>query len=170
MILFLISTLISTTFLIAGIAKLITWNSFTKSVTKLELPIRPRFVPAVAAMVVASEITTVILITLGGAWQLIGFGLGLILLMAFTGVLASVLWREMARECNCFGVSERPINRVDIVRNLGLCACCVTGMGLAQAGHTIVASRAELGVLSAISIFAALVWSNLGEIYSLFRA
>lgn len=170
MILFLVSTLISTTFLIAGIAKLITWASFTESLAKLELPIHPRFVPAVAATVIASEISTVLLITLGGSWQVMGFGLGLMLLMAFTAVLLSVLWREIARECNCFGLSKRPINRVDVVRNLGLCACCVTGIGFAQAGQTIVASRAELGLLGAIGIFAALVWSNLGEIYSLIRA
>lgn len=170
MILFLVSILISVTFLIASIAKVMTWHSFTASLGDLGLPFRQRFIPAVSGIVVIAELSVAILIMLGNQLRVIGFVLGLILLMAFTGVLVSVLWREVARECNCFGVSERPINNVDVVRNLGLCACCVTGIGLAQAGQTtMMVGRGELELLGAIGILAAVVWSNLGEIYSLLR-
>lgn len=169
--LLLIKALIGATFLSATIAKIIGWSSFIDSLIQLELPVASRYPQVSAFCVVFFEVLAAIMLVAGGRSAQLGFVLSLLMMMGFTATLASVLMRQMNRQCNCFGAtSQRPIDALDIVRNVGLGICCVIGIILSQTTQIVTTSWIEMGLLGVMGIFIALVWANLGEIYHLVKS
>jgi hypothetical protein len=50
------------------------------------------------------------------------------LLLLFSGAMLSVLWRGMQVDCSCFGAQDRPISRLDLLRNAALLICTILSL------------------------------------------
>jgi hypothetical protein len=72
-----------------------------------------------------SEASVVIFIAIGGDLLLPGIILAGLLLLVFSGALATVLVRKLEIACNCFGPSANPVSGYDLVRNGLLFLCAV---------------------------------------------
>jgi hypothetical protein len=150
--------------------KALALEEFTVALQGFQL-VSPRYQPAVAGLVLAGELLSSVLLLLGGALTLAGFGLALLLLLGFTLGLASVLRRGMLVHCHCFGRAAQPVSRVDIVRNIGLLAWAGAGAGayaLVPAPRTPV-SLVTWGLLALAALAFVAVWTQLGEIARLFQ-
>jgi hypothetical protein len=84
-----------------------------------------------AVAILAGEWLAGLLILAGGEAARIGLLLALVLFLALTAAVSSVLARGLSIRCNCFGASRQPITGLDVVRNLLFIAA--TGVALHDA-------------------------------------
>ncbi|MFZ6026954.1 MAG: MauE/DoxX family redox-associated membrane protein [Chloroflexota bacterium] len=116
----------------------------------------------------AGELAVTLAMLFDDIFALWGFLLAALMLLAFCGALASVLLREIDTSCNCFGSSEKPVSRWDLVRNAGLIGCALVGLTLTFT------TPPPPGWLESVLMFAAalvfvLVWVQVREIVALFQ-
>ena len=124
-----------------------------------------------AVLFLGGEFAVVLLMIIGGRWLLPGFVLAIFLLVLFCLALISVITRELQISCNCFGVSERHISRLDLLRNSGLLLCACTGsivLGLTKdtQEHLNFVEWLLIGVSSGAFV---MIWLQLRDIVQLFR-
>ncbi len=124
----------------------------------------------VALLSLVGEFVVIILLVSGNRFLSVGFGLGALLLTIFSVALISVLKRSIQTSCNCFGLTERPVSRSDIARNVGFASCALCGLILVVPG----ADRRSLSVVEwALAGFPAAVfvavWLHIGEIIRIFE-
>lgn len=156
---------VSFTFCLAAISKAINIVKFADALVELQIPganTRPQMV---AIIIILLEMLVGGLILIGGGFTLIGLFLATGLMLLFTVMLGRILRQGTSQHCNCFGNSERPINPLDMIRNIGLCACSTTGICLSQTATQLPTNKIEIGVIGVLSIAIAIVWANLGDIY-----
>lgn len=163
-------TFISSTFLLAGASKLLNRRPFQQSLVQLRIPFAHNHTTQIALLIIGLEAFAGVLIFAGGRFTVAGFLLATGLMIGFTIVIANVLLRGVSRHCNCFGKSNRPINILDLIRNIGICACSTTGICLTQTTHTPITNKLEVGVITILGMFIALIWANLGDIYHLIKS
>jgi hypothetical protein len=89
---------------------------------------QPRLAALVARLVPVAEAAAVVLLVPSGT-VLIGYGLGLLLLLGFTGGIALTLRRGRVVRCRCFGAGGSPVSVRHLVRNTLLALTTVAGAG-----------------------------------------
>ncbi|MFI6485917.1 MauE/DoxX family redox-associated membrane protein [Nonomuraea sp. NPDC050663] len=99
--------------------------------------VKPRWRSAVAAAVIACELTVAALLTVN-ATALVGLGGGAALLIVFTAAISSVVQQRTSASCRCFGISAQPLGRRHLVRNAILLS--ITAVGVAA---TVLATALE---------------------------
>ncbi|GII65751.1 methylamine utilization protein MauE [Sphaerisporangium krabiense] len=94
-----------------------------------------------------------------------GHALAAALLLAFSGVILRSVRRGLTVECRCFGISNSPLGKRHLVRNMLICAVVLVSLGM---GSPPVASVADLAVGAAYGALAALPLITFDEIVFLF--
>ncbi|HLZ64549.1 MAG TPA: MauE/DoxX family redox-associated membrane protein [Ktedonosporobacter sp.] len=103
--------------------------------------------------------------------QLGGLGLSLVLLLVFSAALIWVLARRLNVPCGCFGTTDRPVSRLDLLRNAGLMGCAVVALVcMTIAGSSPPRPPLALLLLGLQAAACGLIWTHLDEIVSLFDA
>jgi uncharacterized membrane protein YphA (DoxX/SURF4 family) len=145
-------------------------NSFEQTITRFQL-LPEQLSRASAFFFLGGELAVVIANLIGGPFLLWGFLLAVILLAAFSVAIASVLIRKIHTSCNCFGLSEKPVSREDLVRNAGFIACALSGYGILVISGKEPASLGllEWGLMMVMAAFVVTVWIQMGEIMKLLR-
>lgn len=116
-----------------------------------------------AWIVIAAEASVVILLIVG--WHVVGFAIATALLLLFSIALISVIARSLQTTCNCFGVSVRPVELLDLVRNSGLLIVALTGFALAIGSSVLVALPFAGWAVSVLAgVLFVVIWLHLGEI------
>lgn len=125
----------------------------------------------VALLFLSGELTVVVFVTFGGPLLLFGFLLAALLLLMFSGALASVLVRRLQTSCNCFGTNEKNVSSTDIWRNLGFLICATGGCGVFiwTRNEQLSLGGIEWLLASLGALIFVLIWIQLGEIVQLFR-
>jgi hypothetical protein len=141
---------IAATFGWSALGKLRDMLAFRAAITAFRV-LPARWSAPLAWAFVSGEVAVLLLLLSGlpTLW-LLGFALAVLLLTLFSTALLSVIRRNMAINCNCFGRSEQQISRYDLVRNGLLLVCCVIGGSLLTAAQLPVSVSATilLGVMS----------------------
>lgn len=156
------------TFVVSATGKLASMTSFQAAIADFEV-LPTRWVRPAGTVTVALELLAAVLVLLGGQLLPDGFGLACLLLLGFSLLLARSLRRKADVRCNCFGRTERPITRYDLVRNglligagvLGGWLWLTYGSGLPPIGLLLI-SGLMAGALVAVA-------SNLHDIVELLR-
>lgn len=132
----------------------------------LRFQILPKWlVQPFAYLMIGGEFLTVLLVALGGNWTWAGLALAILLLLAFTAALLSVLARKLVTSCNCFGSSQKQISSYDVCRNTGFILCALGGWGAySTAGVNQTLSLAEAGLTGLAALGFVLLLTNIQEI------
>jgi uncharacterized membrane protein YphA (DoxX/SURF4 family) len=102
----------------AGVAKLLDPKSFSEEVANYRL--YSQLAPALATMLPSIEITTGLALVLSPRlWQKAAALLALVLLVVFTGAVASAWLRGIDVRCGCFGTGGGPITGWTVLRDVG---------------------------------------------------
>src|SRR5579859_4170717 len=109
--------------------------------------------------------------SVGGPLLLSGFTIALLLLLVFSGALASVIIQGQRLSCNCFGSSEQSITWLDLWRNAGFLLCAALGLGVLvwQPGAQANVDGIEGMILFLGAMVFVLVWTHLRDIVSVLR-
>ena len=161
---------ISFTFWLASISKVFNIGAFADLLVYLQIPGAARWPRQLAIIVIFFEMLVACLTLSGGVWTLIGLIFASLLMVLFIFIIGYMLRKEAQRSCNCFGRSKRPVNRLDLIRNIGLCLCSTTGVCISQTVGPLPANKIEIGLIGVLSLAIAIFWVNLGEIYEVFKA
>jgi len=97
-----------------------------------------------------------------------GLTLAIVLLGAFTFVLARALRRKRGVSCHCFGASDAPISAVHLVRNAFLMAAAVVGLILGTRHTTAGIAPAGIVLCSVVAVVAAGMVAFLDDLVALF--
>lgn len=143
--------LLSFVFALSGAAKLLDLPGTRSALISLRIPARPLH-PAIAVAVPVLELVAAAALWVPVRWVAIaGAGLALVLMLAFTAVIAGALRRGDAVSCSCFGTLGSPeVTSGTLVRNVLLSAIAVVAGGAAWLG-------AAPGLLAAVAPSAAIV-------------
>jgi uncharacterized membrane protein YphA (DoxX/SURF4 family) len=145
---------IAATFGWSALGKLRDMQAFRAAITAFRV-LPARWSAPLAWAFVGGEVVVLLLLLSGlpALWRL-GFALAALLLTLFSAALLSVIRRNMAINCNCFGRSEQQISWYDLVRNGLLLLCCAFGGCLPAAAQQRVAVGAAilLGVMSLVFV------------------
>lgn len=118
---------------------------------------------ATAVAVIASEMTVVVALALGGPVLVVGFlGAGA-LLLAFTYALTVALRHHDVVACNCFGTATARLSRLDLARNALLLSASVAGAATAS-GSPGRADGPTTVVIVLAGVGAAMVVANLADV------
>lgn len=147
--------LIGLVFAVSAITKLRDFDGFVRSIPAL-VPASRRLVRPLATSTTTLEALVPVLLVAPFTAPY-GFGLAVVLLAAFTVVIAVAVRRGRHTTCRCFGPSSVPIGPRHLVRNGVLCTVAVLGAlshgGLPPAGGILLAVFA--GLVGAILIISA---------------
>jgi hypothetical protein len=155
-------------FAFAVVGKAKNLHAFRDSVQQLT-GLRPRQAALVAPAVMVGEALVAASMVIGSRSAGLGFGSALLLLGAFTAVLALALRRERQVSCACFG-RRRAVSRLDLIRNLGVGVPAIAGLvllvhgmpaGLPD-GPNLVSTVGITGVYLAVVL-------NLGDVVTIVR-
>lgn len=116
----------------------------------------------------AGELAVVLAMLIGGPFLSWGFLWAGLMLLAFCGALAAVLWRKIDTSCNCFGSSQKPVSPWDLVRNAGLIACVLAGLALAPFA-SLSPGYLESGLMFVAALVFVPVWVQVEEIVAVLR-
>lgn len=118
-------------FLAAALSKMGRRSAVTESFAAMGL-VAPE---ALAVLVPILELATAVLLVL---WPLGGAGLALLLLVAFTVVLARLVASGVSVGCACFGsTSNAPVSFVELVRNAGLMMMAIAVITMGDFGESL---------------------------------
>jgi membrane protein implicated in regulation of membrane protease activity len=153
-------------FLISSLSKIKSFPQYANSVREFQL-LPKLFTPLVATIVLISELLVVLFLF---RWQVIAFSLASVLLVIFSVALASVLFRNIQVNCNCFGASQHTVSQADLLRNFGFLLCSCGGACLATKPElTYPITPLTFGITGFVSLAFFIIWAQLGEIYRLFQ-
>lgn len=156
-------------FLISSAGKLRDISQFQQTITRFRL-LPARMSPPTSLLFIGAEIAVVLLVVLDGRFLFPGFLLAIILLLIFSGVLISILARQIQTSCNCFGSNEKPVTQADIWRDAAFVLCALGG-GVLTLGR-VGLEQPELLMwfpIGGIAIIFVLIASFLGDIVQLFH-
>ncbi|MFT4925953.1 MAG: hypothetical protein ACI8WB_002048 [Phenylobacterium sp.] len=115
-----------------------------------------------AILLIAVEWLLAALLIIPSSLNLIAMQATLALFVLFTVVIATVLLQDKLVNCNCFGQSNRPISRYDLIRNLLTIAAC--SMMLQLTPSTLALDSVAHGLLFANAFIVFVLLSKLEEI------
>jgi hypothetical protein len=118
------------------------------------------------------EFLVVLGIMLGGMFLFPTFLLAALLLILFSGAMASVLVRQIRTACDCFGKSDKPVSVEDLWRNGGFLCCALGGCVFLrwspqEYDHLTLVGWFLAG--AAATVFVAL-WLYIGDLVALFQS
>ena len=145
-------------------------QSFAQTIERFR--ILPGALSCIAACAfLTGELLVITAMLLGRTFLLWGFILAGLMLTAFCVALASVLFRRIQTPCNCFGASEKPASRYDILRNTGFIACALGGCFVTstEPGGLTSLSVLEWWLTGMAALAFVMVSTQLGEIVAMFR-
>jgi hypothetical protein len=148
------ASLIGVVFVVSAVSKLRDFTAFASSVLAFA-PVRHALAAPLAMLIIALEAAVPALLAVRSA-RPYGFGLGCVLLAAFTAAIAVALRRGRRGPCRCFGAASAPMGPRHLARNGVLLAAGVAGGlspgGLPSSAGTAIAVVAGLaGALLVIS-------------------
>ncbi|KAB2340348.1 MauE/DoxX family redox-associated membrane protein [Actinomadura rudentiformis] len=160
---------LAVTFLVASVSKvhrIEAWRSFRNVIEATGL-VPPRIALGVGALVIAAEfaVASLLLIPYGTTY---GFIACILLLVAFSGMIARAIRRNDQASCQCFGSSVEPVGAAHLYRNTILLVLAASGLAISPSGQHA-ADAAVLMISVPVGIFWALVLMHLGELLSLIR-
>lgn len=142
-------------------------RAFEETIMRFQvLPVR--WSRLAARLVLGGEAAVVGALLGGGGWLWPGFLLAALMLLGFSAALVSLLRRRIQTACRCFGASEKPVSRDEIVRNAGLILCALGGLTLSLAAPSPL-GWLESGLMGAAALVFVLGWGQVGELVAVFR-
>lgn len=156
-------------FAASTVGKLSSRRDFEIALEGLKLPGSRRSKRRAAASVIAAEALTAMLVGVGGHLLVPGLALAIVLLAAFSLVLARALRQRLVVSCNCFGPGVRMISPFDVWRNLVMILCALGGIVLQGIDHSQSVGADEAALLSAMSAVFVLAMANLEDIQTVLR-
>ena len=157
-------------FTLSLIGKLRNIQAFRQTILTFRL-LPDQFVGGATYLFLGSELLVVLGSILGNRFLFPTFLLAALLLLLFSGAMASVLVRQIRTSCNCFGKSDKPVAVTDLWRNGGL-LCCALGGGVllfwSPQGHDQLTIMAWFLAGAAALVFVAF-WLYLGDLVALFQ-
>lgn len=160
---------LSLLFAVSATRKIVDFGAFGRAVRSFAVVPATLATPA-AVLVLTAEIAVAALLFAGGTVLTIGFVLAALLLLTFCGAMASVLRRQIATSCNCFGASDRPLSRHAVYRNL-LFLCCAAGGGWASTASSGpgTLSVPEWGLTGLMAVVFSAVSIQMEDVVQIFR-
>ena len=124
---FAAALLLAAVFAWAAVAKLVDRDQVIADFGDMQLPM-----PALMlALVVGSELATAALLV---TKPVAGAVMALLLLVAFSAMLISIVQSGRQVRCGCFGANHRePVSMLEVLRNVGLGAIALLALGADQA-------------------------------------
>lgn len=150
-------------FFISFIGKALSLKKFQQTISNFNL-LPNTFSAPLALIFLMGELFVVILLIVGGSIGLrIGFALALVMLIAFTLALISVLVRKIQTSCNCFGSSEKIISPYDLIRNMGIIIGAAVGLLVADTPTSLdLPGWVLIGVSAGAFVF---IWLSTRDIF-----
>lgn len=139
----------------------------TEQSVRVFMPGMRRYSRFAALLLVFAESLVVLLLLVGGTGMLVGFLFASSILVMFTFGIISVLKRDVATPCNCFGADQRNVATVDVYRNAGFIVLGALGFAVALAGQTVPLPWWYWSLIVPIAVVFVLIWSNLGQFVEL---
>lgn len=173
----LLSYLTTFSRIIIGFAFAISFISKVSDVSAFEYTIKsfdllPKKLHRIAALLFLSgELSITLLLVIGSKFLIVGFGLAIVLLIAFSIAMISVLVRNIRTSCNCFGLTEKAVSIFDVWRNASFFLFTLVGLlalSTSTSQQTSLAP-AEFSLLSVIAIMFVTVLINFEDIVQLFK-
>jgi hypothetical protein len=161
---------IAVLFTASTVGKLSSRRDFEIALDGLKLPGSRRSRRRAATAVIAVEAVTATLVAVGGPLLVPGLVLAIVLLAAFSLVLARALRQRLEVSCNCFGPGVRMISAFDVWRNVVMMACAVGGIVLGTMDHGQPLGAGDVALLAGMSVVFVLAISNLGDVVTALRA
>ena len=156
-------------FLFSSAGKILQMRAFVQTIQRFHL-LPTRLNAPAAAFFLCGECAVVIFLGIGGSLLLPGFVLAGLLLLLFCAAMATVIARGIHTSCNCFGTSEKEVTRTDIWRNAGFILCTLGGCSALRLGVQESLNLAEWVIVGLGALIFVIIWLQLQEIVSLFRA
>lgn len=154
-------------FALSAMGKLTNSVGFQEAIADFQLLPKRWNIPLSWAFL-AGEIGVMVMLMAGQSLLIPGFVLAIALLTIFSIGLALVLQRKLRVACNCFGRTNRPISRYDVVRNILILCLCLGGIWLSSSSlYNLSFSEVVLIVLMA-SCCVAIV-TNLSDVIETVR-
>jgi hypothetical protein len=148
-------------FTVSCLFKLKDISRFVATVDDFQLLPASRVTP-VALLIVGLELSVLVLLFHS---PLMGLVLASVLLISFTGALASVIGRQLQVQCNCLG-NQHSITAIDLVRNLGFLGCSCGGAWLTSRPETTEAiALGDSILITFMAVVFMLILSQWREIY-----
>ena len=146
-------------------------SAFVTTIQSFRL-LPPRLSRLAAGVCWVAEAGVVGCMGVGGPLLLPGLLGAVSLLLLFSAALASVLRRQIATSCSCFGPTVQPMAPLDLGRNAGFLACALAGLaaGLGPPPPPAALGLAGWGVASAASVVFVVTWLHLRELLHLVQA
>ena len=111
----LAAIVVGAVFVYAGVAKALSGREWPRAARRLGVP------HTLSYAVMLAEVAVGLGMVLGDSWRNHFLAAGVVLLVAFTALLAKHLLDGHRPPCACFGgASQRPIGARDVVRNVSL--------------------------------------------------
>lgn len=157
-------------FAVSFAAKFQNFSKFEQTVFNFRVFPKP-LSKASACIFLITELTIVVLVTVGGVWLMIGFTVASILLVLFTVALTSVLLRKMRIPCNCFGSTETVVSSYDLWRNSGFLLCAIGGIACQSLTNNqdFNLPLVGVGLMGLASAIFVTIWLHLRDIAQLFK-
>lgn len=114
------------TFLISFVGKVGNIHLFYKTILNIDV-LPGKTAKPIAFVVLGLELFVFCSMLLGNGVLDYGFLIAILMLIAFTSALISVLKRKIYMPCNCFGTGNKPIAPYDVARNIIIIICSSTG-------------------------------------------
>ncbi|NKQ36648.1 MAG: hypothetical protein HF973_13670 [Chloroflexi bacterium] len=157
-------------FALSGVNKLREFPAFAQAVARFQI-LPDRWARLAAVSFAAGELAIVIMMLLGGPFLLPGFWLAIILLLAFSIALMSVLMRKLSTSCHYFGAAAKPVTVYSVWRNAGFIACAFVGWFslLVRPAAATNPNMIEQGFLGIMAVTFVIVLSYVDEVVALIR-
>lgn len=154
-------------FIFSFASKILSLRNFAVTIGDFKVFPR-RWSKGAALLFLGGDITTAVLLTVGGDLLLIGFLLAMVLLTIFSVALVIGLWRKIDVNCNCFGRNEQRISRYDVARNVFLILCSLIGLWMLKYDQRSMFSG-EIIMLALISLVVLTFAINLDDVVETLR-
>jgi hypothetical protein len=157
-------------FALSLVGKLRNIRAFRQAIANFRL-LPEGLIGLASVLVVGGEFLIVMGSTLGDRWLFPTFLLAALVLVVFSGAMASVLVRQIRTTCQCFGASDKPVGKADLWRNSGVVLCALGGCALllwSPSEHTHLPMLAWFLTAMLSAAFVAL-WFRIGDLMALFQ-
>lgn len=146
-------------------------QSFRQSIIDFHV-IPPWLSGSLALLCLGGEGAVLLGMIVGQTLLLPAFALAALLLLCFSGAIASVLVRNLRTACHCFGKSDKPVSVEDLWRNGGFLCCALGGCIFCfwspqGQGHLTLAAWFLVGATATVFVALGLF---LGDLVALFKS
>lgn len=150
-------------FAISLAGKLRDISTFIQTITNFQF-FPKSFSQPLAYLFLLGELGTLVAMIVGTSLLFWGFMAAMLMFLAFSIALSSVVKRKIETSCNCFGPDEKNVGNGHIIRSLGFMACGLGGLVLVLPG-VAVRSLGWIDLLAGVmGVFFVLIWTHIDDI------